>query len=153
MVCDNGGQGVIDPSRFTDADGTLYYLWRRASRAAIFIQPFDTRTGQTALGAATQLLEAPDDSLADVREAPYMIRSSDGTYFLFYSTGVFSQSDYTVSYATGTSPTGPFQEQGVLLQTGSPLSGGGTLLGPGGATLVPTGNLDEWYMVSPRMDG
>lgn len=94
------------------------------------------------------LVEAPDDSLSSVREAPYMVKASDGTYFLFYSTGVFSQSDYTVSYATGTSPTEPFTEQGALLQTGSPLNNGGTLLGPGGATLIPTGNVDEWYMVS-----
>lgn len=150
MKCDDSGRGVIDPAHFTDSDGTLYYLWRRAYTAAIFIQQFDTSTGQKAIGDPSMLIEAPSDSLADTREAPYMIKASDGTYYLFYSTGVFSQSDYTVSWANGTSPIGPFTEQGALLKTGSPTKGGDTLLGPGGATLIPTGKSDEWYMVSQR---
>lgn len=146
IKCDDPGQGVIDPSHFTDSDGTLYYLWRRASRAAVFIQQFDTDTGATALGDMTMLIEAPDDDLAHITEAPYMVLSSDGTYFLFYSTGIWNQPSYTVSYATCTSALGPCTEQGNLLQTGDTIIGGGTLTGPGGATLIPTGNQDEWYM-------
>ena len=137
LYCDDT-QSIIDGSHFTDVDGTNYFLFSGAGN--LNIHPLDS-SNTAAQGVPTQILAAdPAIDNADVTEAPFLI-NTDGTYFLFYSTGAYSQSDYTVFYATSSFLLGPYTQQGPLLQTGDAINGTtDTLLGPGGATLISKGN-------------
>lgn len=47
-------------------------------------------------------------------EAPEMIKVDD-IYYLFYSTGCYADETYSLCYATGSSPTGPFEKTGEQL--------------------------------------
>lgn len=145
LYCDDG-QSIIDGSHFTDVDGTNYFLYSGAGNLNIY--PLDSSNTVTQ-GEPTQILAAdPAIDNAGVTEAPFMI-NADGSYFLFYSTGTYSQPDYNVFYSTSEFLLGPYARQGPLLQTGDAIDGTtNTLLGPGGATLIPNGN-GGYYMVGP----
>lgn len=91
--------------------------------------------GYTKQGSATTLLN--HEGLGDdgILEAPVLIKVS-GTYFLFFSSGCFTTSNYDVSYATASSVTGPYTRIATpLLKTGN--SG---LQAPGGADVTKTGD-------------
>ena len=65
-------------------------------------------------------------------EAPYLIRSRTGTYFLFFSSGCFATSSYTVSYATASSLTGPYTRNPTpIFKTGD----GNGFTAPGGMSI------------------
>ena len=147
---DAGVQSFIDGSHFTDVDSRLYYLYSGAG--TINIQEVDAQTGTQKIGDPPTVIWTPTDvNPADndnVTEAPFLIYV-DNLYFLFYSTGVYSQPDYTVTYATSQFILGPYTEQGDLLASGATTNGGQTLSGPGGATLIPVNDgSGNYYMVS-----
>lgn len=85
--------------------------------------------------SAIQLLDR-DDNDGPLIEAPSMVRSSSGTYFLFFSSNCYAGSQYDIAYATGSSVTGPFTKGPWLMVTGSPFS---NLYSPGGADVTPDG--------------
>lgn len=89
--------------------------------------------GVTLQGAPTQMLDNRGVSDDGVIEAPDLVRSvSNGVtrYFLFFSSGCFTSTHYTVSYAVSTNGIkGPYTRAATpLLATGS-----GGLQAPGGA--------------------
>jgi len=114
----------IDPSLFTDDDGTEYLLTAGAHATAGFINL--TRLayhGMTADGPMIPILAAsPHDG--GVVEAPQMFKR-DGTYILLFSTHSFESEDYCVEWASAPRVTGPFFRCGRIL--GSTL----TVKGPG----------------------
>lgn len=64
-------------------------------------------------------------------EAPVIVKSTDGTYFLFFSSDCTFDNSYTVSYVTSTSGIwGPYGHRKTLLQTGDY-----GLYSPGGADI------------------
>lgn len=145
-------QSFIDGSQFVDVDTRLYYLYSGAGN--LNIQEVDAATGTQKIGEPTVIWQAtnpdPDDN-AGVTEAPFLVYADD-QYFLFYSTGTYSQPDYTVTYATSPFILGPYTEQGDLLATGAVTDGGAQLSGPGGATLVPVNDgSGNFFMVSPAV--
>jgi beta-xylosidase len=93
----------------------------------IILQPVEA-DGVTSAGAATTILN--NDGLVDqgVIEAPSLVKTTSGEYVLFFSSGCFDGDNYTVSYATSGSVTGPYTRQGVLFETGID-----NLVSPGGA--------------------
>ena len=68
-------------------------------------------------------------------EAPVLIEVADG-FILFFSSGCYTTTDYTVSYATCTSVSGPYTRQGGLL-----MNGDYGLNGPGGADVSGFGGV------------
>lgn len=74
--------------------------------------------GTTRDGKPIQILEriASDGPLI---EAPKIIRSAEGTYFLFFSSGCTQGPTYSVKYATSTNLEGPYKRaKDPLLRTG-----------------------------------
>ncbi|KAF2087839.1 glycoside hydrolase family 43 protein [Saccharata proteae CBS 121410] len=91
--------------------------------------------GITPIGPPITLLNNAGLSDSGVIEAPSLIKSWSGTYFLFFSSGCYDTDTYTVSYATAPSITGPYTRRGALLKTGDAGSSGAgvALQSPGGA--------------------
>jgi len=89
--------------------------------------------GVTLQGGPTTLLNNNGASDGGGIEAPALIKAGS-TYFLFFSSGCFTLSTYTVSYATSTSIKGPFTRSGTLFQSGTD-----GLTSPGGADIYRDG--------------
>lgn len=105
----------------------------------IILQPVAS-DGYTFTGSATTLLDNDGADDSGIVEAPSITRTSSGTYVLFFSSGCFTTSSYTVSYATASSVTGPYtRASGALVATGD--SHG--LTAPGGMDVQP----DATHMV------
>lgn len=141
--------GSIDPAGFVDKDGTRYVIFKIDGNSIghggdcnngitpmvptpILLQRVED-DGFTLIGDAVPILDR-DDSDGPLVEAPNLILHGD-TYFLFYSTHCFTDSEYDVRWATSKSITGPYIKSGQkLFKTGdyaltSP--GGGTVYGCG----------------------
>ncbi|KAI9670213.1 MAG: hypothetical protein M1831_006426 [Alyxoria varia] len=87
--------------------------------------------GVSLIGGVTQLLDNAGRSDDFVIEAPDLVKSAEGTYFLFFSGGCYQNDNYTVDYAVSTGDiSGPYERRGPLLQTGDR-----GLIGPGGADI------------------
>ncbi|KAJ6617476.1 glycosyl hydrolase [Mycena sp. CBHHK59/15] len=67
--------------------------------------------GYTPVGSAVQILDhdAGDGPLVEARSLIYV----DGVFFLFFSSGCFSDTSYDLSYATATAVTGPYTKAGA----------------------------------------
>ena len=74
--------------------------------------------GVNANGEPVQILtNEPEDG--PLVEAPALVRSPEGVYFLFFSSGCTRFDSYNVKYATAPSITGPYtRAKKPLLQTG-----------------------------------
>ena len=96
----------------------------------LMLQQVNLMDGVSFIGDPVQILDnngAADDGIV---EAPYIVKAEDGTYMLFFNSGLFTQSNYAIHWATAQSVTGPYQRQGVLLKTGDY-----GLTGPGGLSV------------------
>ncbi|KAK4996837.1 hypothetical protein LTR66_003624, partial [Elasticomyces elasticus] len=88
--------------------------------------------GVTPVGDAVQLLDnggAADDGVV---EAPSLVRTAQGGFVLFFSSGCFATSAYTVSYATAPSVAGPYTRRGALFRTDDAAG----LTAPGSASVL-----------------
>ena len=136
--------GAIDPAGFTDTDGSHWVVYKvdgnslgggglcgnadGSNPTPIMLQQLDN-DGVTPVGAPIAIL---DRSAADgpLIEAPSLAKSSEGVYFLSFSSNCYNGPLYDISYATSTSLQGPFTKspEALLLPSDQYLS-------PGGATL------------------
>ena len=84
--------------------------------------------GYTLQGEATQILDHLGSGDDGIVEAPVVVKSGS-TYFLLFSSGCFTTTNYNVAYATASSITGPYT------RAATPLIATGTdgLSGPGSA--------------------
>ena len=131
LVCPSGGT-VIDPAGFIDKDGSHYLLHKSVtSKTSIVLQPM-SRDGLATAGAATTLVEATEAEGWNT-EAPSLVYAG-GSYVLFFSTGFWEATTYTVSVATAPSITGTYVKRSApLLATGSIEQ---DLVAPGGADVL-----------------
>lgn len=91
-----------------------------------------TRDGLATVGAATTLVEATEAESWNT-EAPSLVYAG-GSYVLFFSTGFWEATTYTVSVATAPTITGPYVKRSApLLATGSIEQ---DLVAPGGADVL-----------------
>ncbi|KAJ5104914.1 Glycoside hydrolase family 43 [Penicillium alfredii] len=150
FACPHKYGGAIDPSPFQDTDGTMYVTYKADGNTVghggdcnngkdplvptpIFLQQVQ-KDGVTKVGDPVTILDR-EQSDGPLVEAPNIIRSADGTYFLFFSSHCFSTLGYNVKYAHSKSIKGPYQRADrALLQTGD-----FDLKAPGGATVAPDG--------------
>ncbi|KAF2207813.1 glycoside hydrolase family 43 protein [Cercospora zeae-maydis SCOH1-5] len=154
FACPVDQGGALDASYFKDGDRhfVLYKIDANAlgngglcgnTVEPIKTTPIDIQEvqadGTTKIGNPTTILT---NSVYDgpLVEAPYMIRNADGIYVLFFSSWCYTSDKYDVSYATSTSPTGPFEKSGTPLF----ITGTQGLIGPGGGSIGDDGT--SWAM-------
>jgi len=145
LACPLSQGGAIDPSGFTDTDGTHYVVYKvdgnsighggncGNSVAPIVPTPLMLQKlaadGITKVGDPIQLLDRGDAD-GPLIEAPYILLR-DGVYFLFFSSNCYTSPLYDVSYATATSIKGPYTKSSApLIVTNNPFE----VTAPGGAT-------------------
>ena len=139
--CSNG-YGDIDPSLVrNDSNGAWYLLYRegdegrRCGLYSTWINQYHQTTGKSLLLAGNCGAGPANDYY---KENPEMIRAPDGTWVLFFSRGNYKDGSYKTGWATCSSPSGPCQERGNFLKSGT--TKGASQDGPGGLSVAKTGN-------------
>jgi beta-xylosidase len=150
LACPHHLGGAIDPSPFRDVDGTLYVVYKGDGNSIghggncnngkkpivsvpILLQELKS-DGTTTVGQPKKILDI-DDTDGPLVEAPDLMRTDDGVYYLFFSSHCFTSLGYNVKYAHSTSIKGPYtRADRPLLQTAD-----WDLLGAGGATVSADG--------------
>lgn len=144
FACPLDQGGAIDPAGFFDTDGSLYVVYKVDGNSLggggicgngdfshptpIMLQKMSP-DGLNTVGDATQILDR--DANSSLVEAPSLIRSSEGTYVLFFSDNCFNGPDYDTKYATASAIAGPYTKAASpLLASGGD---GGRFYSPGGA--------------------
>lgn len=144
-VCPQEAGGAIDAAGFLDSDDSRYVLYKidgpAANNGGYCASPDNIVTntslmlqqteadGYTKVGSPVSIWNNQGVEDHYQAEAPALVKSSDGTYFLFYSTGCYTDSSYTTKYVTSTSGiSGPYSNPQILV-----LDGDFGQFGPGGA--------------------
>ncbi|KAL9095497.1 MAG: hypothetical protein Q9165_002368 [Trypethelium subeluteriae] len=162
LICPLSQGGAIDPATFTDTDpsSTLYLIYKIDGNSLgaggecsntvppqrstpLMLQRLTPDGLSIAEGAApVQLLDrGPADG--PLVEAPTLVRSDGGVYFLFFSSGCTRADDYKIEYATAGAVAGPYVRAAEpLLQTGD----FGGLVAPGSVSVVKGGGGMGWVM-------
>jgi len=149
ISCPTDIGGAIDPAPFIDNDNSIWLTWK--------IDGNNAGNGGICGNSLPPLVDTPirlmkmkddgitpdanpitvlDRTTADgpLVEAPSLVRSHEGIYFLFFSSGCTRDPSYNIKYATATSVTGPYTRASFpLLETGD-----WGLLAPGSATVTRT---------------
>jgi len=136
--------GSIDPSVFTDADGTHYLLWKNDGNAIgvdtfLYAQRLSA-DGLTLLGQATPLIHQDQPWEGSVVEAPVMW-AHGGKYYLFYSANFFGDGSYATGYAVSDSLLGPYTKPAGPFLHSEP-----GVIGPGGPEIVEGPDGDTWML-------
>ena len=132
LVTGGNGFEAIDPFVFVDPRSNIAYLYAGGSA-----------------GATLKVWQLGDDMTSVVRELTVpqppkftegaFMHERNGTYYLSYSHGRWNGPDYSVHYATGPSPLGPWRYRGVILKSDRRHQGPGhhsMVRTPGGETLI-----------------
>lgn len=151
IACPLSQGGAIDPSGFTDTDGTHYVVYKVDGNSIghggscgntvdpivptpLMLQQLED-DGVTPINDPVELLDRGDAD-GPLIEAPNLLLY-DGTYFLFFSSNCYSTTLYDVSYATASSVKGPFTKSSApLMVTNNPFE----ITAPGGATTTVDGS-------------
>jgi beta-xylosidase len=137
-VFHNGAQ-PIDQSVFRDDDGRYYLVyggWGHANLARLK----DDFTGFVPFADGTVFKEITPEHYV---EGPMMFKR-DGRYYLMWSEGGWTGPDYSVAYAIGQSPLGPFRRIGKILRQDPAIA-----TGAGHHSLLHTPD-GQWYIVYHR---
>ena len=127
---------AIDPMVFTDSEGGKSYLYAGGSN-----------------GAKLRVWELGADMMSLAREIDVptptkftegaFLHEREGKYYLSYSHGGYRDASYSVHYAMGDSPTGPFEYKGAILNSDAKHKG------PGHHSFIK-GAAGQWYIVYHR---
>jgi beta-xylosidase len=134
----NGAQ-PIDQMVFRDVDGTYYIVyggWRHCNIARLNAD----FTGFVPFADGATFKEITP---AGYVEGAFML-IKDGKYYFMWSEGGWTGPNYAVAYAVGSSPFGPFERVGKILQQDSTVATGA---GHHSVLQSPSGN---WYIVYHR---
>ena len=154
--------GAIDPDGYLDpSDGRRYVTYKVDGNSVghgglcnnmkspqkptpIMLQEVNAQNGIDHIGDPLQILDR--DALdGPLIEAPSLIRSDEGIYFLFYSPNCFTTPGYATSYATASDIRGPYTKaHRPLIYTGA----GGeqfNLIGPGGFDIWLDGKIGLFH--------
>jgi beta-xylosidase len=135
----NGAQ-PIDPMVFKDVDGA-YYMTYGGHRHCNIARLNDSFTG---------FLPFPDGSVfKEITPAGYVEGSfmlvKDSKYYFMWSEGGWTGPNYAVAYAIGSSPLGPFERIGKILQQDSTVA-----TGAGHHSVLHVEGSSKWYIVYHR---
>ncbi|KAF2473536.1 Arabinanase/levansucrase/invertase [Lindgomyces ingoldianus] len=156
LACPTEIGGAIDPSSIIDSDGSIYLAYKVDGNnrgnggdcentvpplkdTPILLQKLE-QDGTTPLGPPVKILDRTYED-GPLVEAPNLIRTVEGIYFLFFSSGCTRLPSYDVKYATSSNITGPYvRSPKRLLKTGDM-----GLLAPGSVSV--TQDKSKWRMV------
>ncbi|MEV0227360.1 family 43 glycosylhydrolase [Streptomyces sp. NPDC050704] len=127
---------MIDPAVFTDDDGQSYLYW---GNGRAYVVPLND--DMTSFDASKVTNITP----SGYNEGSFVIKRK-GTYYFMWSENDTRDENYRVAYATGSSPTGPWTKQGVILEKRLSLG----IKGPGHHSVVKVPNTDDWYIAYHR---
>lgn len=165
MICPESDGGAIDAAGFLDDDNSRYVVYKidgpsvnsggycnnpdnpPSYNTSLMLQQVQN-DAYTMIGSPSILYNNQGVSDSYNVEAPSIVKGSDGTYFLFFSSGCTSANSYTLSYVTSTSGIwGPYGDRQVLLQTNDYGE-----YGPGGADISLTGGQMVYHSLSVSDD-
>jgi beta-xylosidase len=135
----NGAQ-PIDQFVFQDTDGKYYLIyggWRHCNIGRLK----DDFTGFVPFEDGTLFKSITPEKYV---EGPFMLVRK-GKYYLMWSEGGWTGPDYSVAYAIGDSPFGPFNRIGKILQQDPAIA-----TGAGHHSVINIPGTDEWYIVYHR---
>ncbi|MFC9243657.1 family 43 glycosylhydrolase [Streptomyces sp. NPDC057136] len=127
---------MIDPAVLTDDDGRSYLYWGNGRAYAV---PLDDDM------VSFDASKVTDMTPNGYNEATFVIKRG-ATYYFMWSENDTRDENYRVAYATGSSPTGPWTERGVILEKRPGLG----IKGPGHHSVVQVPNTDDWYIAYHR---
>ena len=106
---DTGGINQIDPCVFIDDDGQAYYIWGQFSAKMAKLKPDLTEIDRSTIrdGIVTEKEHR-------FHEGGYMVKRN-GIYYFVYAGLSLKNMASCISYATSTSPWGPFKYGGVII--------------------------------------
>jgi beta-xylosidase len=136
-----GGQGfeAIDPMVFVDPATAKPYLYAGGSAGAT-LRVFELKPTMTEIAREIRVATPPLFT-----EGPFVHRR-DGIYYLSYSHGRWDGPSYSVHFATGRSPEGPWTYRGRIL------SSDGSRKGPGHHSIARNPTTGEWFIAYHRWD-
>jgi beta-xylosidase len=135
----NGAQ-PIDPFVFTDDDGTDYLIyggWRHCNVAKL-------KTDITGFVPFADGSTFKEITPAGYVEGSWMFKK-DGKYYFMWSEGGWTGPDYAVAYAIGSSPLGPFERAGKILQQDPAVA-----TGAGHHSVLHAPGSSKWHIVYHR---
>lgn len=135
----NGAQ-PIDPFVFKDTDGAFYLIyggWRHCNIAKLNAD----FNGFVPFADGTTFKEITP---AGYVEGSFMF-VKDGKYYFMWSEGGWTGPNYAVAYAIGTSPLGPFERIGKILQQDPTVA-----TGAGHHSILRAPQSGRWYIVYHR---
>ena len=135
----NGAQ-PIDQFAFRDRDGTYYLIyggWRHCN----IVRLKNDFTGLLPFDDSTVYKEITPEGYV---EGPFMFYRN-GKYYFMWSEGGWTGPNYSVAYAIGDTPFGPFKRVGKILQQDPAIA-----TGAGHHSVINVPGTDEWYIVYHR---
>ncbi|WP_404337106.1 family 43 glycosylhydrolase [Sphingomonas sp. MMS12-HWE2-04] len=139
-LVNDGGNGfeAIDPMVFVDPKSGKAYLYAGGSAGAT-LRVWEL--GPDMISIAREIKVATP---ANFTEGAF-VHARGGTYYLSYSHGHWNAGDYSVHYATASSPTGPWTYRGAILTSDARHQG------PGHHSFVRTPS-GKWLIVYHRWE-
>ena len=142
------GAITLDGQTFVEDDGEVYVYWGTWG----IYEGFGCGVGKASkdLKTFTETRLIPNTEAKDFFEAPFVLKRN-GIYYFMYSSESCHNETYHVQYATSTSPMGPYEYKGTILQTNAD----GTVHGPGHHSVLEEVNdkgEKEYYIVYHRHD-
>lgn len=135
--------GAIDPTCFTDDDGSRYLVWKndgnsRGRDTWLWAQKLSA-DGLALQGAPTRLIKQDQPWEGTLIEAPTLWKHG-GKYYLFYSANAYNTCRYAVGYAVADTLTGPYVKPGDKPWLASTPD----TCGPGGEAIIRAGDGSPW---------
>ncbi|SEN45138.1 Glycosyl hydrolases family 43 [Sphingomonas gellani] len=135
----NGAQ-PIDPFAFRDRDGQVYLYYGGWQHCNVVRLSPDLKS----------VVPFPDGTTYKEITPPGYVEGSfviqrKGVYYLMWSEGGWTGPDYSVAYAMGPSPVGPFKPMGKILKQDLRIA-----RGAGHHSVVQVPGTDEWYIAYHR---
>lgn len=130
----------IDQFVFKDVDGKYYLIYGGWQHCNI-VRLKDDFTGFLPMADGTVFQEITPEHYV---EGPLMFRRQ-GKYYFMWSEGGWTGPDYSVAYAVGDSPFGPFKRVGKILAQDPKV---GT--GAGHHSVINVPGTDKWYIIYHR---
>lgn len=130
----------IDQFAFRDTDGKYYLIyggWRHCNIGRLK----DDFTGFEPFEDGSLFKSITPEKYV---EGPFMLVRK-GKYYLMWSEGGWQGPDYSVAYAMGDSPFGPFNRVGKILQQDPAIA-----TGAGHHSVINIPGTDDWYIVYHR---
>ncbi len=135
----NGAQ-PIDPFVFRDDDGQVYLYYGGWQHCNVVRLSDDLRSVEQFTDGTIWKEITPPGYV----EGSFVIKRK-GVYYLMWSEGGWTGPDYSVAYAMGPSPTGPFKPMGKILSQDFSIA-----RGAGHHSVVNVPGTDDWYIVYHR---